>query len=68
MVKCVITCVPYEIASGTGKLEAGVESSVSPVGLGVDSSIRMLARGCRWGSPGGVTPSPTPLSGRGVAH
>ena len=40
---------------------------MSPVGLGVDSFIRMFAWGCRRGSPG-VFPSPTPLSGRGVAH
>ena len=48
-------------------LEAGVESFLSAVGLEVDSCIRMLAWGCRRGSPG-VLPSPTPLSGRRVAH
>ena len=47
--------------------EAGVESSMSPVGLGVDSCIRTLAWGCRRGSPG-IFPSPTPLSGQGVAN
>ena len=48
-------------------LEAGVESSMSPVGLGVDSRIRMFAGGRRRGSPG-VLSSPTPLSSRGGAH
>ena len=48
-------------------VEASVKRSKSPVGLGVDSCIRMLAWGCRRGSPG-VFPCPTPLSGRGVAH
>ena len=53
--------------SSLAVLASRVESSMSPVGLGVDSCIRMLAGGCRRGSPG-VFPSPNPLSGRGVAH
>ena len=80
--KCVIPCALYDSrvgGSGGGGttfvirvnyqfvLEAGVESSMSPVGLEVDSCIRMLAWGCRRGSPG-VFPSLTPFSERGVAH
>ena len=42
-------------------MEAGVESSMSLVGLGVDSSIRVLAWGCSWGSPGGSPPLQPPF-------
>ena len=47
-----------------------VKVSTSPVGVGVDSSLRMLAWGCRHSNPGGVWPlSPPPLcSERGGAH
>ena len=38
-------------------LEAGVKISISPVGVGVDSSLRMLAWGCRRSNPGGSRPS-----------
>ena len=51
-------------------VEAGVKISTSPVGVGVDSSLRMLAWGCRRSNPGGGWPlSPPPLcSERGGAH
>ena len=38
-------------------LEAGVKISTSPVGVGVDSSLRMLAWGYRRSNPGGSRPS-----------
>ena len=38
-------------------LEAGVNISTLPVGVGVDSSLRMLAWGCRRSNPGGSRPS-----------
>ena len=38
-------------------LEAGVKISTSPVGVGVDSSLRMLACCCRRSNPGGSRPS-----------
>ena len=38
-------------------LEAGVKISTSPVGVGIDLSLRMLAWGCRRGNPGGSRPS-----------
>ena len=38
-------------------LEAGVKISTLPVGVGVDSSLRMLAWGCRRSNPGGSRPS-----------
>ena len=38
-------------------LEAGVNISTLPVGVGVDSSLRMLAWGCRRSKPGGSCPS-----------
>ena len=41
-------------------LEAGVKISTSPVGVGVDSSLRMLAWGCRRSNPGGLAPLSTP--------
>ena len=81
MEKCVITGASYDIGSrGAGGrkstsvnsvnfhlfvIEAGVESSMSPVGLGVDSNIRMLAGGCRWGSLGGLPPLHPPSPGGG---
>ena len=42
-------------------LEAGVKISTLPVGVGVDSSLRMLAWGCRRSNPGGLAPPSTPL-------
>ena len=42
-------------------LEAGGKISILPVGVGVDSSLRMLAWGCPRSNPGGVWPlSPPP--------
>ena len=38
-------------------LEAGVKISTLPVGVGVDSSLRMLAWGWRRSNPGGSRPS-----------
>ena len=46
-------------------LEAGVESSISPDGMEVDSRVRMLAYGCCWGNPGGLPLSLPPGSERG---
>ena len=36
---------------------AGVKISTLPVGVGVDSSLRLLAWGCRRSNPGGSRPS-----------
>ena len=49
-------------------MEASVESSMSPVGLGVDLSIRISGWGCRWGSPESYPSLQLPFSGRGIAH
>ena len=49
-------------------LEAGVKISTLPVGVGVDSSLRMLAWGWRRSNPGGSRPSlhPTFVRSGGV--
>ena len=62
-----VFCVTPSALSRKNRV-AGVESSTSPVGMEVDSRVRMLAWGCCWGNPGGSPLSPPPRSGRGGAH
>ena len=73
---CTCLCIskygslPLHVFESSFVWPAGVKISTSPVGVGVDSSLRLLAWGCRRSNPGGSRPSLHPpfVPSGGSAH